>query len=103
MKFNWNGTNYSFMDNSLVLAYNFDDVAAIGDTAGTVKDVSRAGNNGTVYGNTLALLHMNENTGSIAYDESRLGNNGTCYRGPLLLRATGLLEKADRVYTLTIL
>ena len=77
MAFNWNGTNSSFLDPSLVLAYNFDDVQSIGDTAGTVKDVSRAGNNGAVYGNTAGLWHFNENLGSIAYDESRFGNNGT--------------------------
>jgi len=77
MAFNWNGTNTSFLDSSLVLAYNFDDVAAIGDTAGTVKDVSRAGNNGAVYGNTVMLLHMDENTGTTAYDNGRFGNNAT--------------------------
>jgi len=74
-----NGTNHSFYNDSLVLAYNFDDVAGIGDSAGKVVDVSKYGNNGTVYGNTRLLLHMDEGTGNVTYDESRLGNNGTCY------------------------
>jgi len=77
MAFNWNGTNSSFYDSSLVLAYNFDDVPAIGDTAGKIVDVSRQGNNGTIYGNTLLLLHMDEGTGSTVYDESVYKNNGT--------------------------
>jgi|GEM_PF-1259719 len=94
MSFNWNGTNTSFLDNSLVLAYNFDDVAEIGDTAGKVVDVSRAGNNGTVYGNTLVLLHMDENTGSVAYDESRLGNNGTCYYGGVIANCNWTVGKS---------
>jgi len=81
LKFNWNNTNYSFYNDSLVLAYNFEDISAIGDTAGNVVDVSRYGNNGTIYGNTMLLMHMNENSGSIAYDESRFANNGTCYEG----------------------
>ncbi|MEK6901163.1 MAG: LamG domain-containing protein, partial [Nanoarchaeota archaeon] len=28
---NWNGTNYSFYNNTLVLMFNFDNVAAVGD------------------------------------------------------------------------
>jgi hypothetical protein len=80
MVFNWDGANTTIYDNdSLVLAYNFDDVASIGDTAGKAVDVSRYGNNGTIAGNTLLLLHMDENSGNTTYDESRLGNNGTCY------------------------
>jgi hypothetical protein len=76
---NWNGANTTFYNDSLVLAYNFDDVPAIGESASKAVDVSRYGNNGTIYGNTVALLHMDENAGSVAYDEGRLGNNGTCY------------------------
>ncbi|MFA6329307.1 MAG: LamG domain-containing protein [Candidatus Micrarchaeia archaeon] len=77
--FNWNSTNYTVYNDSLVLAYNFDDVSAIGDTASKVTDISRYGNNGTIYGNTLLLLHMDENTGNTTYDESVWRNNGTCY------------------------
>jgi len=74
-----NSTNYTMYNDSLVLALNFDDVSAIGDSASKVVDISKYGNNGTIYGNTLALLHMDENSGTTAYDESRFKNNGTCY------------------------
>lgn len=47
---NWNGTNYSLYDPSLVLAYNFDNVSALGENDTVVKDISRYGNNATVYG-----------------------------------------------------
>jgi len=78
MAFNWNGTSATYMNDSLVLAMNFDDVAAIGDSAAKVVDTSKYGNNGTVYGNTIALLHMDENSGTTAFDESRFANNGAC-------------------------
>jgi len=79
MTLNFNGTNHTFYNDSLVLAYNFDDVASIGDSVTKVVDVSKYGNNGTIYGNTALLLRMDEGNGNIAFDESRFGNNGTCY------------------------
>ncbi|MEM0230981.1 MAG: LamG domain-containing protein, partial [Candidatus Woesearchaeota archaeon] len=51
-KFNWNGTNYTFYDDSLVLALNFNNNSAIGDSATTAVDISKYGNNGTIYGAT---------------------------------------------------
>ncbi|MBU1004687.1 MAG: LamG domain-containing protein, partial [Nanoarchaeota archaeon] len=47
IKWNWNGTNYSYYDNSLVLMMNFDNVSALGETGNKTVDVSRYGNNGT--------------------------------------------------------
>jgi len=47
---NWNGTNYSFYDDSLVLALNFDNVSTIGDSASSAVDASGYGNNGTISG-----------------------------------------------------
>lgn len=47
--FNWDGTNHYIYDDSLVLMFNFDNVAALGEdytTGGLVKDVSGAGNDG---------------------------------------------------------
>jgi len=76
--YNWNGANYSIYDQSLVLAMNFDDANLIGDTASRAVDVSSYGNNGTTYGNTALLLHMDENSSNKAYDESVYKNNGTC-------------------------
>jgi len=47
---NWNGTNYTMYNDSLVLMMNFDNVGAIGDNETHVKDVSKYGNNGTLVG-----------------------------------------------------
>jgi hypothetical protein len=46
----WDGTNYSFYDDSLKLMYNFDNVSVLGENS----------------------------TSAIAYDASQYGNNGTC-------------------------
>ena len=50
MIFNWDGTDYLLYDDSLVLMFNFDNVAALGENysaAGDiVKDLSRWGNHG---------------------------------------------------------
>lgn len=48
--FNWDGTNYSLYDGSLVLFYNFDNRSALGENDTRVIDLSRYGNNGTVIG-----------------------------------------------------
>jgi len=78
---NFNGTNYSIYNDSLVLAYNFEDNPAIGETAGKAVDVSGAGNNGEIYDNTVGLWRFDEGDGKTAYDETRFGNNGAIY-GP---------------------
>jgi hypothetical protein len=46
LKYNWNGTNYTFFDNSLVLLYNFDNRSALGENDTGVIDLSRYGNDG---------------------------------------------------------
>ena len=50
VKFNWNGTNYTMYNDSLVLMMNFDNVSALGENNTHVVDVSSGGNNGTVVG-----------------------------------------------------
>ncbi len=54
VKFNWNGTNYTYYNNSCVLIFNFDNVSSLGEqTSGPgnkTVDVSGYGNNGTIYG-----------------------------------------------------
>lgn len=47
-KFNWNGTNYSIYNDSLVLMYNFDNVSAIGDNNTNAFDISNSGYNGSL-------------------------------------------------------
>jgi|GEM_PF-1242006 len=49
MQWNWNGTNYSMYNDSLLLLYNFDNVTDLGENSTHVKDVSKWGNNGTCY------------------------------------------------------
>lgn len=48
--YNWNGTNYSIYDDSLILYYNFDNRSALGENDTIVKDISKYGNNGSVIG-----------------------------------------------------
>jgi len=48
-KWNWNSTNYTFYNDSLELMFNFDNVTALGENTTRVVDVSRNGNNGTLY------------------------------------------------------
>jgi hypothetical protein len=50
--FDWNNTNYSYYDDSLVLMMNFDNVSALGENDTYVVDLSKYKNNGTVYGAT---------------------------------------------------
>ncbi|MBW2974917.1 hypothetical protein KY366_04330, partial [Candidatus Woesearchaeota archaeon] len=54
VKYNWNGTDYTFHDDSLVLMMNFDNITAIGDNysipTNKTADASRYGNNGTFKG-----------------------------------------------------
>ncbi|MBI2449243.1 SdiA-regulated domain-containing protein, partial [Candidatus Pacearchaeota archaeon] len=45
--YNWNGTNYSFYDDSLRLWFNFDNITALGEnytTCGYAKDISSINN-----------------------------------------------------------
>ncbi|MFA5132768.1 MAG: LamG domain-containing protein [Candidatus Paceibacterota bacterium] len=51
-KFNWNGTNYSIYDDSLVLALNFNNNSAIGENSTRFVDISKYENNGTCSGST---------------------------------------------------
>ena len=50
VKFNWNGTNYSMYDDSLVLMMNMDNRSELGENDTFVVDVSRYGNNASVQG-----------------------------------------------------
>jgi len=64
VKFNWNGTNYTFFNDSLVLMMNFDNVSALGENDTHVVDVSGNGNNGT-WGNST--------TGDINWTAGKFG------------------------------
>jgi hypothetical protein len=47
---NWNGTNYTLYNDSLVLMMNLDNVSALGENATKAVDMSRNGKNGTIIG-----------------------------------------------------
>ncbi|MBR9704634.1 LamG domain-containing protein, partial [Candidatus Pacearchaeota archaeon] len=48
VKLNWNSTNFSVFNDSVVLMMNFDNVSLLGENDTYVYDVSGNGNNGTV-------------------------------------------------------
>ncbi len=48
--YDWNGTDYTSSDSSLVLMCHLDNVSALGETSTSVADVSSFGRVGTVYG-----------------------------------------------------
>jgi hypothetical protein len=48
----WNGTNYSFLDPNLVVAYAFENRSALGENSTLVKDMSSYGNNATCSGSS---------------------------------------------------
>ena len=76
VKWNWNGTNYSVFDEKLVLAFNFDNVSALGENDTHVFDISGNGNNGTL--NYGALMNSNgKYNGGLEFH----GTNTTTTRG----------------------
>ncbi|MEM4247170.1 MAG: LamG-like jellyroll fold domain-containing protein, partial [Candidatus Woesearchaeota archaeon] len=48
--YNWNDTNYTVLNDSLRLMYNFQNLTALGENSTTIADLSRYGNTGTAYG-----------------------------------------------------
>jgi sporulation protein YlmC with PRC-barrel domain len=48
--YNWNGTNYTIYNDSLVLMMNFDNLSSLGENSTFVVDLSRSSNNGTING-----------------------------------------------------
>jgi hypothetical protein len=72
VSYNWNGTNYSIYDQSLAIAYNFEDSALLGENGSVAVDISAAQANCTAMGNanTTILLGMGEGTGTTTADGS---------------------------------
>ena len=82
---NWNGTNYTYYDDSLKLMFNFDNVAALGESSTKATDVSKYGNNGTIngatwtsgkYGNALSFNGNNNYVDAGSGTSLDFGNNG---------------------------
>jgi hypothetical protein len=71
VKWNWNGTNYTMYNSSLVLMMNFDNVSAIGENSTKVVDVSKWGNNGTCAGTACpAWTSSGKYNGAYQFDSS---------------------------------
>jgi hypothetical protein len=51
--YNWNGTNTTMYNDSLILMYNFENKSSLGENGTYVVDMSRYKNNATVYGNAV--------------------------------------------------
>ena len=69
VKYNWNGDNYTYYNDSLVLMYNFDNVSALGENNTFVVDVSSFGNNGSlVNGNNDEVVANGRFNGAFDFD-----------------------------------
>jgi hypothetical protein len=52
VKLDWNGTNYSFLDPNLIVAYAFENRSVLGENSTLVQDLSGHGNNATCSGSS---------------------------------------------------
>jgi len=68
IKFNWNGTNYTIYNDSLIFMMNFDNVSALGENDTFVVDVSKYGNNGTIQFGTTINVTGGKYNGAFEYD-----------------------------------
>ena len=48
--YNWNGTNYTLFNDSLVFMMNFDNRSSLGENSTLAVDITRFSNNATIYG-----------------------------------------------------
>ncbi len=53
INYNWNGTNYTLYNDSLVFMANFDNLTALGENDTHIFDISSSGKNGTGYNGVL--------------------------------------------------
>ena len=51
--YNWNGTNFTVLNDSVVAYYNLDNVGALGEATGNVYDITDKGNNCTNSGSIV--------------------------------------------------
>lgn len=71
MGFNWNGTNYSHFNESLILMMNFDNISSLGENDSHVTDVSVYGNNGTIL-NAVTLNSQGKHGKAYVFNGSTL-------------------------------
>ena len=55
--YNWNGTNYTLFNDSVVLMMNFENRSSLGENDTYVFDVSGSGNDGTVVGGNVTTAN----------------------------------------------
>jgi hypothetical protein len=77
--YNWNGTNYSFYDNSLVLMMNFNNVPTLGENNTKVADLSKYGNNGVVFNGLEWLSNGGRNSGGFNFTGTNYSVGGLRY------------------------
>ncbi|MFH1641354.1 MAG: LamG-like jellyroll fold domain-containing protein, partial [Nanoarchaeota archaeon] len=66
--YEWNSTNYTIFNDSLVLMMNFDNLSALGENSTHIYDISGNGNNGTAYGNAFVNITGGKYQGGLQMD-----------------------------------
>jgi len=66
--YDWNGTNFTAYDDSLILMLNFNNVSALGESQTLVKDASANGKDGTVYGDGDEIVANGKYGGGLDLD-----------------------------------
>jgi hypothetical protein len=67
---NWNGTNFTIFNDSLVLMMNFDNVSALGENDTYIVDVSGYENNGTIINSGIDWSSDGKYNGGFEFDSS---------------------------------
>jgi len=70
--YNWNGTNFTMYNDSLVLMMNFDNRSSLGENDTYVADVSGGGNNGTANAGAT-YTSLGRYSGALDFDKASTG------------------------------
>ena len=76
--YNWNGSNFTFYDDSLVLMMNFDNRESLGENSTFVRDLSMYRNNGQIIGSNVEHVSNSRFGGAFQFD----GDNDSIIRVP---------------------
>lgn len=95
IKYNWNGTNYTFYNDSLLFLMNFDNRSALGENATLAVDLSKYSHNGTISG----LVNWNA-TGK--YHGAYRFGNGSITTSSIFLNNLPAFTFAGWIYAETI-
>ena len=80
--YNFNGNNYSYYDNSLLLMMNYNNKSSLGENSTKVVDVSRYRNNGT-YGGGVIYNSSGKYGGAMNFDGTSAITVGDIGRSPI--------------------